>query len=272
MFENIFSLLTKCERKRLKMLRGLSALLLVAMMAVPVAGQQVPSDDEFALLGIPRPGAMLAGFGLPPVGGGFSKLLNELTQGDDGVTPNGAENAGGRVTIIGLPHMLSGLFRQSQEQARPTMTMRFRPMFAMPAGPSLSRPLKELSMLANGCEPCSRVQSHMRSMSIMLGPNGQRVETVTEVGGGTAQHRAYIQQSAASAAQPFPAALLLRAQDAPVGCFCSNPRWRPALQQPAEWRTARSSRLACALGRRQTLAGSEAKCFRLFGFLRKVLF
>ena len=62
-------------------------------------------------------------------------------------------------------------------QARPTMSMRFRPMFAMPAGPSLSRPLKELSMLANGCEPCSRVQSHMRSMSVMLGPNGQRVET-----------------------------------------------------------------------------------------------
>jgi hypothetical protein len=204
---NIFSLLTKFE----KMLRGLSALLLVALLAAPAAGQQVPSDDEFALLGIPRPGAMLAGFGLPPVGGGFSKLLDEITQGDDEVTPNGAENAGGRMTIIGLPHMLSGLFRQSQEQARPTVTMRFRPMFAMPAGPSLSRPLKELSMLANGCEPCSRVQSHMRSMSIMLGPNGQRVETVTEVGGGTAQHCASLQQRAASAAQPFPAALLLRA-------------------------------------------------------------
>jgi hypothetical protein len=165
------------------MLRGLSALLLVALLAAPAAGQQVLSDDEFALLGIPRPGAMLAGFGLPQVGGGFSKLLDELTQGDDEVTPNGAENVGGRVTIIGLPPMLSGLFRKSQEQARPTMSMRFRPMFAMPAGPSLSRPLKELSMLANGCEPCSRVQSHMRSMSVMLGPNGQRVETVTEVGG-----------------------------------------------------------------------------------------
>lgn len=158
-----------------------AALLLVglAMMVAPCAGQRA-DDDEFSLLGIPRPGAMLAGFGLPPAaGGGFSKLLQEL-EGDEAAGQAAAAPAR-RVHVLRLPPVLSGLFRRADhEQARPAVTMRFRPMaFAMP---SLSLPLQKLSALADGCEPCGRVQSHMRSISIMHGPSGQRVETVTEVG------------------------------------------------------------------------------------------
>merc|ERR1719329_1930555 len=157
-----------------------AALLLMVGLTVlvaPCAGQRA-DDDEFSLLGIPRPGAMLAGFGLPPAaGGGFSKLLQEL-EGDEAAGQAAAAPAR-RVHVLRLPPVLSGLFRRADhEQARPAVTMRFRPMaFAMP---SLSLPLQKLSALADGCEPCGRVQSHMRSISIMHGPNGQRVETVTE--------------------------------------------------------------------------------------------
>ena len=164
------------------MLRSVLVAAVLALLVAPCAGQ-LADDDEFSLLGIPRPGgAMLAGFGgLPPAaGGGFSKLLRELEGGEEAAGRDAAPE-GSRVHVIRLPPMLSGLFRRADgEQARPAVTMRFRPMaFAMPA---LSRPFQKLSTLAEGCEPCSRVQAHMRSVSIMHGPNGQRVETVTEVG------------------------------------------------------------------------------------------
>jgi hypothetical protein len=149
------------------MSRSLSVLLVVLLLAAPAAGATLASTGE-----------------------GFAKLMDELFQGDEAT----ANNAGGRVTGIGLPPMLSGLFRRTQEQAIScsrvscnsffNATMRFpRLALASRAGPSLSRPLKELSIVSNSCEFCSRVQSRMRSMSIIFGPNGQRVETFTEVGG-----------------------------------------------------------------------------------------
>ena len=156
------------------MSRILSVLLVVLLLAAPAAGATPKAST----------------------GRGFSKLF----QGDE-ATANSAENAGGRVTVIGLLPMLSGLFRHTQEQAIPcsrvscnsffNATMRFPPLaLAIRAGPSLSRPLKELSIVSNSCESCGRVQSRMRSMSIIFGPNGQRVETFTEVGGGTLQRTA----------------------------------------------------------------------------------
>ena len=149
------------------MSRSLSVLLVVLLLAAPAAGATLASTGE-----------------------GFAKLMDELFQGDEAT----ANNAGGRVTGIGLPPMLSGLFRRTQEQAFPcsrvscnsffNATMRFPPLaLAIRAGPSLSRPLKELSIVSNSCESCGRVQSRMRSLNIIFGPNGQRVETFTEVGG-----------------------------------------------------------------------------------------
>jgi len=160
----------------LMMSRSFSVLLVVLLLAAPAAGATLAST-----------------------GAGFAKLY-ELLQGDEATAnrpspaENAAENAGSHVTVIGLPPMLSGLFRRTQEQAFPcsrvscnsffNATMRFPPLaLAIRAGPSLSRPLKELSIVSNSCESCGRVQSRMRSLNIIFGPNGQRVETFTEVGG-----------------------------------------------------------------------------------------
>jgi len=78
---------------------------------------------------------------------------------------------------------MSGLFHrdstdeESPQTARPAATMQFGPLSMR----IMSRPLGQLQALASNCVPCGRVQSHMRSINIMHGPNRQRVETVTEV-------------------------------------------------------------------------------------------
>jgi len=155
----------------------------VALLAAGVAGQTTPSDDEFSMLNIPRPGALFgSGFGIPL---NLGQLMTAMKDEEKERPP------ATRVHVIHLPPALAGLFRrmgQPKEEAaaRPIMTMRFGPI-AMPMpstnmqGTAVSRPLEQLRTLASNCLPCSQVQSRMRSISIMHGPDGQTVKTTTEV-------------------------------------------------------------------------------------------
>lgn len=191
-----------------KMLKTLLSVSLLAALALPAAAQK-QSDDEFSMLNIPRPGALLSGFGMPM---NLGKLLAEMDGGDEEAAPSGATRvhvmpmnidkllaemeseksasapSATRVHVIRLPPALSGLFRSigepQKEAARPTMTMRFGPI-AMPMRmhevAPVSRPLAQLRTLASNCVPCSQIQSHMSQISIMHGAAGQTVKTVTEV-------------------------------------------------------------------------------------------
>jgi len=164
----------------------------VALFALlACAAGQLPTDDEFSLLNIPRPSIALPGSGMNIMN--IGELLDKFMGGDDAEQPT--EQAQPRVTMFHLPPALSGIFRridgQQKEQGSsvPKMTMRIglgpigmgmMPMGMMPSF-RISQPLDELRNIASNCVPCGRVQSHMRSISIMHGPDGQRVETVTEV-------------------------------------------------------------------------------------------
>jgi len=162
----------------------------VALLAAGVAGQTTPSDDEFSMLNIPRPGALFgSGFGIPL---NLGQLMTAMKDEEKERPP------ATRVHVIHLPPALAGLFRrmgQPKEEAaaRPIMTMRFGPI-AMPMpstnmqGTAVSRPLEQLRTLASNCLPCSQVQSRMRSISIMHGPDGQTVKTTTETGADGEEH------------------------------------------------------------------------------------
>ena len=156
------------------------AALAVAALLCATAAAQLP-HDEFSFLGIPRPAAS-GGFMPMPVGGllGMGKLLGSFAQGD-------AEPAGKPtvrvIRLHRLPPMLSSLIpgfggtepqKSETPRSRPTVIPMNFPHFGSSA-------LNKLRGLANNCVPCGRVQSHMRSISIMHGPNGQQVKTVTEV-------------------------------------------------------------------------------------------
>jgi len=162
----------------------------VALLAAGVAGQTTPSDDEFSMLNIPRPGALFgSGFGIPL---NLGQLMAGMQDEEKKERPSAT-----RVHVIHLPPALAGLFRrmgQPKEEAaaRPIMTMRFGPI-AMPMPTNMqrtavSRPLEQLRTLASNCLPCSQVPSRMRSISIMHGPDGQTVKTTTEVFFGVAVH------------------------------------------------------------------------------------
>jgi hypothetical protein len=164
------------------MVRLLAVAVAVALLS-PAAGQAVRQPaDEFSLLDLPRPSAMLSGFPMMNLGrllDGFEKTA-DLQQGE------GAGPVGGVVRVIRLPPALSSLLGgapQPQPEERPVVRMHIGLPFMLGSA-GLSRPLQELRSLASGCVPCGRaqtVQSHMRSVSVMHGPDGQRVETVTEV-------------------------------------------------------------------------------------------
>lgn len=172
---------------------GRSTLLGVALLALlACAAGQLPTDhDEFSLLNIPRPSIALPGSGMNIMN--IGDLMDKLMGGVD--AEQATEQPQPRVTMFHLPPALSGIFRridgQQKEQGSsvPKMTMRIglgpigmgmMPMGMMPSF-RISQPLDELRNIASNCVPCGRVQSHMRSISIMHGPDGQRVETVTEV-------------------------------------------------------------------------------------------
>merc|ERR1711939_556918 len=163
------------------------AALAVAALLCATAAAQLP-DDEFSFLGIPRPAAS-GGFMPMPVGGllGMGKLLDSFAQGD-------AEPAGKPtvrvIRLHRLPPMLSSLIpglggtepqKSETPRSRPTVIPMNFPHFGSSA-------LNKLRGLANNCVPCGRVQSHMRSISIMHGPNGQQVKTVTETGPDGEEH------------------------------------------------------------------------------------
>jgi hypothetical protein len=164
----------------------------VALFALlACAAGQLTHDDEFSLLNIPRPSIALPGSGMSIMN--IGELMDKLMGGDAAEQPK--EQPQPRVTVFHLPPALSGIFRridgQQKEQGSsvPKMTMRIglgpigmgmMPMGMMPSF-RISQPLDELRNIASNCVPCGRVQSHMRSISIMHGPDGQRVETVTEV-------------------------------------------------------------------------------------------
>jgi hypothetical protein len=163
------------------------AALAVAALLCATAAAQLP-DDEFSFLGIPRSAAS-GGFMPMPVGGllGMGKLLDSFAQGD-------AEPAGKPtvrvIRLHRLPPMLSSLIpgfggtepqKSETPRSRPTVIPMNFPHFGSSA-------LNKLRGLANNCVPCGRVQSHMRSISIMHGPNGQQVKTVTETGPDGEEH------------------------------------------------------------------------------------
>merc|ERR1712216_730419 len=163
------------------------AALAVAALLCATAAAQLP-HDEFSFLGIPRPAAS-GGFMPMPVGGllGIGKLLDSFAQGD-------AEPAGKPtvrvIRLHRLPPMLSSLIpgfggtepqKSETPRSRPTVIPMNFPHFGSSA-------LNKLRGLANNCVPCGRVQSHMRSISIMHGPNGQQVKTVTETGPDGEEH------------------------------------------------------------------------------------
>lgn len=156
------------------------------------AAGQLPTEDEFSLLNIPRPSIALPGSGTGMNIMNIGELMDKLMGGGD---ESQQPTVQPRVTMFHLPPALSGIFRridgQQKEQGSsvPKMTMRIglgpigmgmMPMGMMPSF-RISQPLDELRNIASNCVPCGRVQSHMRSISIMHGPDGQRVETVTEV-------------------------------------------------------------------------------------------
>ena len=161
------------------MVRSIGAIVAMAVLSL-AAGQQLP-NDEFSLLGIPRPG------GVPMIGLPVMKINNLmediLKDFAEEPSSSAAAPARTRMHVIHLPPMMSGLFHrdstdeESPQTARPAATMQFGPLSMR----IMSRPLGQLQALASNCVPCGRVQSHMRSINIMHGPNGQRVETVTEV-------------------------------------------------------------------------------------------
>lgn len=171
------------------MVRLLAVAVAVALLS-PAAGQAVRQPaDEFSLLDLPRPSAMLSGFPMMNLGrllDGFEKTA-DLQQGE------GAGPVGGVVRVIRLPPALSSLLGgapQPQPEERPVVRMHIGLPFMLGSA-GLSRPLQELRSLASGCVPCGRaqtVQSHMRSVSVMHGPDGQRVETVTETGPDGEEH------------------------------------------------------------------------------------
>merc|ERR1712216_267122 len=150
------------------------AALAVAALLCATAAAQLP-HDEFSFLGIPRPAAS-GGFMPMPVGGllGMGKLLDSFAQGD-------AEPAG--KPTVRLIRGFGGTEPQKSEtpRSRPTVIPMNFPHFGSSA-------LNKLRGLANNCVPCGRVQSHMRSISIMHGPNGQQVKTVTETGPDGEEH------------------------------------------------------------------------------------
>ena len=160
----------------------------LAGLLVPAGAQSgaMPSDDEFSLLGIQKPSAMLSGMGMPMMNLGtlMDEMENDLKNVGEGQGPSEAGAPVGVMRVMKLPPVLSGLMGLSPEpkQSHPSavkLHVGF-PMF----GSSLSRPLQELRSLASGCVPCGHaqaVQSHMRSVQVFAGPNGERVETVTEV-------------------------------------------------------------------------------------------
>ena len=165
---------------------GRTALLVLvaALLVAPAACQEPHShDDEFSLLGIPRPAGMPFGFGMPMLNVG--KLMDSIV-GDmeDRTTAQPAEQT--HMRVFRMPPVLSSLLRGTAQPPQPVQekpqVMRMR--FMMPMQFHLSQPLQELRNLASACVPCAdanRVQAHMRSISVMNGPNGERVETVTEV-------------------------------------------------------------------------------------------
>merc|ERR1711939_1042781 len=163
------------------------AALAVAALLCATAAAQLP-HDEFSFLGIPRPAAS-GGFMPMPVGGllGMGKLFDSFAKGD-------AEPAGKPtvrvIRLHRLPPMRSSLIpgfsgtepqKSETPRSRPTVIPMNFPHFGSSA-------LNKLRGLANNCVPCGRVQSHMRSISIMHGPNGQQVKTVTETGPDGEEH------------------------------------------------------------------------------------
>ena len=167
------------------------------VLAIALAGLLAPAGaqrgamsssaaDEFSLLGIQKPSAMLSGMGMPMMNLGtlMDEMENDLKNVGEGQGPSEAGAPVRVMRVMKLPPVLSGLMGLSPEpkQSHPSavkLHIGF-PMF----GSSLSRPLQELRSLASGCVPCGHaqaVQSHMRSVQVFAGPNGERVETVTEV-------------------------------------------------------------------------------------------
>lgn len=144
------------------------------------AAQQAPREDEFSLLDLPRPSAMRISFGMPMLN--IGKIFEAFDKMESGpAEAPKAPEALGRTTVFRLPPALSGIFRRIDDH-RPALDTRTGPVAAIPMKLfSLSTPMQQLQSIASNCVPCGQVKSHMRSISIMHGPDGQRVETVTEV-------------------------------------------------------------------------------------------
>jgi hypothetical protein len=162
------------------MRRTILVALCLAACSPAVAGQQAPRDDEFSLLDLPRPSSMRFSFGMPM---NIGKLIDSIDVNKmDASGPAAAPEASmGRTTLFHLPPALSGMFRRFGGHPALETEMRMGPV-AIPMNLfSLSNPMQKLQSVGANCLPCGQVKSHMRSISIMHGPEGQRVETVTEV-------------------------------------------------------------------------------------------
>jgi len=165
--------------------------LAVAMACLATAAGQA-ADDEFSLLDLPRPsaGAMLSGFPMMNLGRLLDGFEEDAQQQGEGAAPRGGKG----VRVFQLPPALSGLLLGGASKPQPVQRPVVRMHIGLPfmlGSAGLSRPLQELRSLASGCVPCGRaqaVQSHMRSVSVMHGPDGQRVETITETGPDGEEH------------------------------------------------------------------------------------